>query len=97
MIAVADIERMLADYQPPPDPFNGATRLVLAPGVLKALGPALEPWANNPLMGRCPEIEVRPTMPEGSGLGFRAWREGDDEIGKIIGQTLVWVLASKSI
>lgn len=96
MVKLADIEQMLRDYRPPPDPFNGATRLVLAPGVMTALAPALEPWANNPLMGRCPEIEVRSTLPDGHGYGFRKWRDGDNPNQKCIGETIVWVLAPKS-
>lgn len=77
-ISLDDIDKMIADWRPPPDPFNGATTLVLAPDAFAEMQQVLEQWARNPLMGRCPEIEVRPTLPEGCGYGFRAWREGDD-------------------
>lgn len=92
---LADVEKLLADCEPPPDPFNGATTLVLAPGVMSSMTEVLEIWARNPLMGRCPEIEVRPTLPDGHGYGFRAWREGDDVELKDI-PTVVWVLAPKA-
>lgn len=89
---LADVEKLLANYEPPPDPFNGATTLVLALGVMSSMTEALETWARNPLMGRCPEIEVRPTLPEGHGYGFRDWREGDEPELKGI-PIVVWALA----
>lgn len=88
---LADIEKMIADYQPPPDPFNGATTLVLAPGLLTSMQEAIETWARNPLMGRCPEIEVRSTLPDGHGYGFRDWHEGDDPEMKDI-PVVTWIL-----
>jgi hypothetical protein len=90
------VEKLLADYQPPIDPFNGATTLVLAPGVMTAMSEAIEAWARNPMMGKCPEIEVRPTLPDGHGYGFRDWRDGDDPEFKELGTTVVWILAPKT-
>lgn len=89
---LADVEEMIAEYQPPIDPFNGSTTLVLAPGVMTEMAAALELWANNPMMGKCPAIEVRQTLPAGSGYGFRAWRDGDNEDMRLLGLTVVWVL-----
>lgn len=90
-----DIAKMIEDHKPPPDPFNGATRLVLARGLLTALAPHLEPWTNNPLMGQCPEIEVSPLMPDGCGMGFRKWRVGDDAEMEVIGEVCVWLCSPK--
>ncbi len=92
---LADIEQMIADHGQQPGPFNGATRLVFAPGVLTAMQEALEVWARNPLMGRCPEIEVRAILPDGHGFGFRDWREGDDPEIKGLGPVMVWALMPK--
>lgn len=93
---LADVEKIIADHKPAPDPFNGATKLVLAPGVMTAMNSALEAWARNPLMGKCPEIEVRPTLPDGHGYGLRAWRDGDDPELRDI-PVVVWVLAPKKL
>jgi len=95
-MSLTDVEQMLAAHQPSPDPFNGATKLVLAPGVMAALKGAIEPWVKNTMMGRSPEIEVRPTLPDGHGYGFRPWRDGDDPEMRDI-PVVTWVLAPKSI
>lgn len=89
---LADVEKVVSDHKLPPDPFNGATTLVLAPGILTAMKDALEVWARNPMMGMCPEIEVRHTLPDGHGYGFRTWRDGDDPEFRDI-PVIVWVLA----
>lgn len=80
----------------PPCPFNGATRLVLAPDVFRALAPHIETYATNPLIRPRVEIDVRPTLPAAHGMGFRPWRDGDDHEAQLIGETLVLVIAPKS-
>ena len=91
-----DIAKAIEDWKPPPDPFNGATRLVLSPDVFRALAPAMEEYAKNPLIRPRIEIDIRPTMPSGYGAGFRTWREGDDPEVQFMGEVMVWFLGPKT-
>lgn len=92
-----DIYKMIADsYEPAPDPFNGATRLVLAPDVFRALAPEIEAYATNPLLRPRIEIDVWPTLPPKHGMGFRPWRKGDDPEVQFMGEVMAWFLAPKT-
>ena len=71
-ISVDDILSQIEAFEPPPDPFNGAKSLILAPDVFTRMTDLLEPWARNPMFGTCPEIEIRPTLEIGLYVGVPA-------------------------
>lgn len=85
-----EIAKMIEDAPPPPpDPFNGATTLMLSSDTFRALAPALDLYAKNPLIRPTVEIAIRPILPSGHGIGFRPWREGRrsrDEVVRACGR-----------
>lgn len=88
---LANISKMIADYEPPPDPFNGATRVFLSADAYAAIVPHVLP-----LDRRRIAFEQRAMAP-GYGLGFRPSRDGDDPDAVVDGYgTLVWTLAPRT-
>jgi hypothetical protein len=85
-----DIRKMVEEYRPPVDSFNGATRLVMSPDVFRELAPHIEDYAKTPLIRPRIEIDILPTMLPSYAMGFRPWRDGDDPEIKMIGEVLVW-------
>lgn len=95
-ITLADITKMIEDLKPLPDPFNGATRLIMSADMFRKLAPVLDEHAKNPLVRLRIEIDIRPTMPPNYAAGFRPWRDGDDPAYRGLGDVMVWFLGPKT-
>ena len=74
----------------PPDPFNGATEVLLAPDTFARLAAHLTPEIAL-FPPRTFAIDSR--LPDGTGIGFRPWREGDDELERLLGKVVCFVLS----
>lgn len=85
-------EIKIEDFTPQPEPFNGATRVVLAQDAFDAIAPHMHA-VFAPHAG--PRLEVNPVLPNGHGIGYRAWREGDDPFATDGTATIVWTLSPK--
>ena len=96
MTMLADIERMIDEWQPMPDPFNGATRLILSPALFDALRSYFIPAPGTALDFCLREFEVRAALPPGYGVGYRAWRRGDDPETEFMGEQMVWFCGPKA-
>lgn len=87
-INLADIAKIVADYQPTSDPFNGATRVLLDPVSYDKIAPLM-----TAIDRRRIAVEMRPALPPGSGVGFRPARDDDHEWQIVPGYgTLVWTM-----
>lgn len=86
---LSDIEKVIADHQPPPEPFNGATRLFLSPDLHAAIMPLMSPMDRRRIA-----VDERPMLSPGHGCGFRPTRDGDPEWSLVPGYgTMVWACA----
>lgn len=91
---LADVEQIIADHKPLPEPFNGATRLILSRELFDAIAPHMG-HAFAPHTG--PAIEVLPHLPPGYGVGYRPWRDGDDpDLQHVPAETMVWFCGPKT-
>ena len=86
---LADIKKMVADYQPPPDPFNGATRVFLGSVAYDQVVPLM-----HAIDRRRVAVELRSMMHPKQGVGFRPLRDGDPEWMVVPDYgTLVWTMS----
>lgn len=95
MTVIVDIDKMIASFGPMPDPFNGATHVVLSVRLFAALAPHLDLWRRDPLLKLHPQIEIRHELPAGYGIGYRAWQKGDDPDTKFYNKAVVWFCGTK--
>ena len=86
---LADVEQMIEDYQPLPDPFNGATRVFLGSVAYDQIVPLM-----HAIDRRRVAVEMRVMMHPAQGVGFRPTRDDDPEwlIVPDYG-TLVWTMS----
>jgi hypothetical protein len=74
------------------DPFNGATRVFLGSAAYDKIVPLMHPFDR-----RRVAVELRPMMPDWTGVGFRATRNSDPEWQVVPGYgTLVWTLSPRT-
>lgn len=76
-------------------PFKGATLVKMSRDVAQKLADMLDPYLRNSLTRVTLNVEVSDLMPEGTGVGYRPWRNSDDPELKDI-PTVVWLLAPKA-
>lgn len=95
-VTLADIVRAIEEVKEIPQPFNGATLLKLSADVAEKLSDVLEPYLAHPLTRATLSVEVSKALPEGYGIGFRPWRDGDDRDLEFLGPVMVWFLGPKS-
>ena len=91
-----NLEKMLEAIERSPrtpvplDPFNGATEVLLSPGTFDRVAPYLTAEI---AMFPPRTFAVDSRLPDGTGIGFRPWREGDDELDRTLGKVVCFVLS----
>ena len=88
---IADIEQMIADYQPPSEPFNGATNVFLGSVAYEKIVPLMHAFDRRKV-----SVELRVMMRPEQGVGFRPTLPDDPEWLVVPDYgTLVWTMSEQ--